>query len=245
MTESDVSDSGMSGNSDVMQGGAFDIGWQPTRRLPVYVLLDSSASMAGAPIEAVNEGLIQLYNQLLDTPSAVETVWISVIVFGTDARVQWPLVPITESRAVSLSAEGTTSLGAALKLLELSLDYDIKVGSMTEKGDWRPLVFLLTDGEPTDQWEPVVERLKNRTERRIGTFIALGCGEEVNGENLKRITDHVLLMENVTSDHLRSFFKWVSQSVSGASVSAEAAGTIASRLPSLPEGISRFDATVT
>ena len=108
MTKSDVSESGISGNIDVIQGGAFDFGWQPTRRLPVYVLLDSSASMAGAPMQAVNEGLIQRYNQLLDTASGVETVWISVIVFGTDAWGQWPLGAITDSKVASVSADGTT-----------------------------------------------------------------------------------------------------------------------------------------
>lgn len=239
MIEDGVLEPSPFGNAAAAPTDTIDFGWMPTRRLPVIILLDSSASMAGAPIQAVNEGLLHLFNQLLDTPSAVETVWMSIIVFGTEAKVLSPLTPITEAKPIDLQAEGTTSLGAALEILEQTLDSEIKVGSATEKGDWRPLVFLLTDGEPTDDWEPVVARLRSRTERKIGTLIALGCGEEANATTLRQITDNVLMMENVTGDHLRSFFKWVSQSVSGASVSAEAAGGISKRLPSLPEGISR------
>jgi uncharacterized protein YegL len=216
----------------------IDFGWESSRRLPVYLLLDCSASMAGASIEAVNEGVRQLYTQLMQTPTAVETVWICLITFDTAAKMLSPLTPLLEFQPPELQASGITAMGAALELLEQSLDDDIRVGTETEKGDWRPLVFLLTDGEPTDDWEPIVERLKNRTEKKVGTLIALGCGGNVNEGILKEVTDHVLRMENVTVDRLRDFFKWVSQSVSGASVSAGAAAEASRRLPPLPAGLS-------
>lgn len=222
------------------EASTIDFGWEPTRRLPVFLLLDTSASMTGAPIEAVNEGVRQLYSQLMDTPTAVETVWISIVTFGTLAEQCVALQSITEFSPPILKAGGTTSLGAALRLLEKALDTEVKTGSETEKGDWRPLVFLLTDGEPTDQWEDVVERLKNRTERKIGTLIALGCGDSANIDTLLQITDHVFQMENITVDRLRAFFKWVSQSVSGASVSAAASSHASDTFPPLPEGLVRI-----
>jgi uncharacterized protein YegL len=220
------------------QPSQIDFGWQPTRRLPVFLLLDVSASMDGAPILAVNEGVKLLHDQLLETPTALETVWISVITFGTEAKVRTPLTPLTEFEVSDLEAGGTTSLGEAFTRLEQALDRDIRAGSDSEKGDWRPLVYLLTDGEPTDDWEPVVARLKNRTEKKMGTVIALACGDEIDELTLKQITDHVVRMEDVNPDYLKSFFKWVSQSVSGASVSAEAAGKASQKLPPLPEGLS-------
>lgn len=224
-------------DSDV-QPDEIDFGWQPTRRLPVFLLLDVSASMFGAPIMAVNEGVKLLHDQLLETPTALETVWISVITFGTEAQVLIPLTPIAEFEPCELEAGGATSLGAAFKLLELALDNDIRTGTETEKGDWRPLVYLLTDGEPTDDWEPVIERLISRTEKAMGSVIALACGDDIDETILKQITQHVVRMENLNADYLKSFFKWVSQSVSGASVSAAAAGKASQKLPPLPEGLS-------
>ena len=215
----------------------LDLGWQDPRRLPVYLLLDCSASMAGAAIEAVNEGVKQLHTQLLDTPTAVETVSICIITFGTEAQ-RTPLQPISEFTPPELRAGGATSLGQALLLLEESLDTDVRSSTAGQKGDWRPLVFLLTDGDPTDKWTETMERLKNRKEKKIGTLIALGCGDSVDFATLRQITDYVLRMEDVTVDRLRAFFKWVSQSVSGASVSPQAATSAGENLPPLPEGVS-------
>ena len=187
---------------------------------------------------AVTEGVRLLHSQLIEIPTAVETVWISLITFGTQAEVINPLTPLLEFLPPNdLKAGGTTSLGAALHLLDQALENDVKTGSDTEKGDWRPLVYLLTDGEPTDDWEVAVEHLKNRTEKKVGTIIALACGDDIDEETLKQITEHVVRMENVNVDYLRSFFKWVSQSVSGATISAHAAGSASKRLPPLPEGL--------
>ena len=67
------------------------------RRLPVYLVLDVSGSMSGEPIEAVRMGLKQLLSDLQDNPQALETVWLSVITFGSSAsaraiaaRCCWP-----------------------------------------------------------------------------------------------------------------------------------------------------------
>ncbi len=226
-------------SKDIPDGTSkIDFGWLPERRLPVFLLLDVSASMQGAPILAVNEGVKLLHDQLMDTPTALETVWISIISFGSSASTVVPLTPLPSFHLPEeLHAGGTTALGAAFKLLEKSLDEDIRVGSETTKGDWRSLIFLLTDGEPTDNWEPVIARLKNRSERKMGSVIALACGNAINEETLKQITDHVVRMENVNVDYLKGFFQWVSQSIGGASVSAHAAGDASQKLPPLPEGL--------
>jgi uncharacterized protein YegL len=217
--------------------GEIEFTSEPSRRLPVYLMLDCSGSMAGAPIEAVNQGIAQLQAQLLDTPSAVETVWIAVITFGTTAKMCIPLTPLLQFEPPDLKPAGTTSLGAAIKLLNESLDRDIVTGSEISKGDWKPLVFLLTDGEPTDHWEDAVALLHKRTNKKIGTLVALGCGEKINQETLLKISPIVIKMEDISGDRLKDFFKWVSQSISGASISADAAGRVNEILPSLPRGL--------
>jgi len=210
-----------------------------SRRLPIYLLLDTSGSMAGAPIQAVNQGVNLLYNELINDPSAIETVYISVITFDSHAQMVTPLTELTQFLAPKLNAGGSTSLGEGLRLLNDSLDRDIIVNSPERKGDYKPLIFLMTDGMPTDSWEREADAIKSRTKQKVATIIALGCGGGVDVNTLKRITEVVLLMANITPDMINQFFKWVSQSVSTASVSAQAAGVgeAKAQLPPPPEGI--------
>ena len=96
-----------------MQGGFMTDEY--TRRLPVYLLLDCSGSMAGNAIIAVNEGLWMIYHLLMADPQALETVHISVIRFSDHAD-QYELTPIDKFQPPTLSASGMTAMGAALRL---------------------------------------------------------------------------------------------------------------------------------
>src|SRR5258705_8845489 len=120
------------------------------RRLPVYMLLDCSGSMSGEPIEAVRQGIKYLVAELQGDPQALETVWLSVITFDSSARQVVPLTPIIKFQEPQLVANGTTQLGHALTLLSSCIDQEVRKSTSTQKGDWKPLIFLMTDGEPTD-----------------------------------------------------------------------------------------------
>jgi uncharacterized protein YegL len=196
----------------------------PARRLPVYLLLDTSGSMAGAPIVAVNNGVGLLYRELMNNPNALETVWISVITFAADAK-RIPLTELMKFTPPTLTAGGPTALGAALRELGRALDQDILPNSPDRKGDYKPLAFLLTDGAPTDEWKSAAQALKQRTTARLGTFIALGCGDEVKVDVLKDVSDTVMLMRDVQAESLQEFFRWVSASVKQASIAAPRLGT--------------------
>lgn len=217
---------------------SIDFGSQDVRRMPVYLLLDTSGSMAGAPIQAVEQGVQLLHNELLGQPQAVELVHLSVITFDSSARQLVPLTPISSFTPPSpLNAGGSTSLGGALRELSNALDREIIPNSPQKKGDYKPLVFLLTDGEPTDAWESELNALKSKRDKKAGSIIALGCGDGVNVGVLRQITESVLLMTDVTSDNLRAFFRWVSASVTTASKSAASpSGGDTAALPPPPSG---------
>src|SRR5215471_9150233 len=128
-------------------GTAADI-----RRLPVYLVLDCSGSMAGEPINAMEMGLKALLADLRSDPQALETVWLSVITFASAAEQVIPLTDIHDFLPPDLNAGGTTALGEAIDLLADRIRHEVRVTQQNQKGDWKPLVFILTDGEPTDAW---------------------------------------------------------------------------------------------
>ena len=193
-----------------------------TRRLPVYLLLDVSGSMSGDPIEAVRQGMKSLLGELKGDPQALETVWISVITFGSTAQRAVPLTELITAREPELTAGGSTALGAALRLLMESVRQEVRRTTAEQKGDWKPLVFLMTDGAPTDDWEGAADEIKRAG---TGSVIALAAGTGADATRLKRITDTVLRMADLQPGAMQSFFKWVSASVSVSSVNvAQPAG---------------------
>lgn len=192
------------------------------RRLPVYLLLDTSGSMAGAPIEAVRRGVEQFKSELKQDAFAKETVWVGVITFGGEAEfVTKGLLPVDSFvdsfQPTALSANGQTPLGQALWLLNESLDKDVKSAVKGgEKGDWKPLVFILTDGQPTDDWQEPREEILKRERRKVLNVITVGCGPYINQQNLKDIAIGPAFNMGSDDASFRALFKWVTQTTVGA-----------------------------
>jgi uncharacterized protein YegL len=205
------------------------------RRLPVYLVLDCSGSMTGEPIEACRQGVKALLSDLRSDPQALETAYLSVITFGSTAQQVCPLTELTAFTEPTLTASGATALGEALKLLEQCLEREVRKSTPTQKGDWKPLVFLMTDGQPTDTWEPAADRLKAQ---RVGNIIACAAGPAADSGLLKRITEIVVELSNLQPDQLKAFFKWVSSSIKMTSqnIAAAPGGGAPTNLPPPPAG---------
>ncbi len=203
------------------------------RRLPVYLVLDCSGSMTGEPIEAVRQGMKTLLSELKSDPQALETVWMSVITFDSGANQVMPLTELLMVKEPSFEARGTTALGAALRLLLDQINQEVRKTTSTQKGDWKPLIFLMTDGEPTDQWEDAADAVKAA---RVGNFIACAAGSQANEATLKRMTDVVVRLNDLQPDALKQFFKWVSASVATTSMNI-AKSDAPVGLPALPPEI--------
>jgi uncharacterized protein YegL len=180
------------------------------RRLPVYLLLDTSGSMFGDPIEAVNSGIRSLHADLLADPRALETAYLSVITFDSEAKQIIPLTELGQFQPPALHAAGPTMMGEALRVLEQCLNTEVRRASPTQQGDYRPMIFLMTDGAPTDSWEDAADRIKAR---KVGNIIACAAGKDAKVDVLKRITDTVVHLADLQPEQLRAFLKWVSSSI--------------------------------
>lgn len=196
------------------------------RRLPVYLLLDCSGSMTGEPIEAVRQGVKALLSDLRGDPIALENAYLSVITFASSAAQVCPLTELGSFAEPNLTAGGSTALGEALKVLEDSIDREVRKSTPTQKGDWKPLIFLMTDGQPTDNWELYADRIRNK---KPGNLIACAAGPGADANLLKRVTEIVVELKSLQPEQLKAFFKWVSSSIkttsqSVAQVAADNAG---------------------
>jgi uncharacterized protein YegL len=201
------------------------------RRLPIYLLLDTSGSMHGEPIEAVKNGIQTLQSSLNSDPYALETAYLSIITFDSAAKQISPLTEIAMFQQPELHAGGCTAMGEALKLLCTCVDRDVHKSTPEAKGDWRPLVFVMTDGEPTDDITAGVEEIKRR---KWGIIVACAAGQGANTDYLKRFTENVVSLATTDSTAMKEFFKWVSSSIQTASKSVDLGKEIQGSLSELP-----------
>jgi len=183
-----------------------------SRRLPVYLLLDCSGSMMGEPIEAVRQGIKALLSELKGNPQALETAYLSVITFDSSARQVTPLTELMSFTEPQINASGATAMGGALNVLMDCVKNEVRKASEGQKGDWRPLVFILTDGAPTDisTFNKAIQDLQTF---KFGNIIACAAGSNAETSYLKQITPNVLMMNNISAGDLAEFFAWVSASI--------------------------------
>lgn len=129
---------------------------------------------------------------------------------------------------------GATFMGAALELLAQEVQQNVQKSSNDVKGDWRPLLFLMTDGSPSDvyAYQQIVPTIK---QLNFATIVACAAGPKAKTESLLQLTDQVVVLDTMDSNSFASFFKWVSASVVAGSSSAGVSDSIS--LPPPPAEI--------
>lgn len=206
------------------------------RRLPLFFVLDCSESMVGENLKKMEDGLQMIVRSLRTDPHALETVHVSVIAFAGIANTLVPLVELVSFYPPRLPLGGGTSLGAALQALMAEMDRSVVKTTADRKGDWKPIVYLFTDGKPTDEVDGVISQWHAQYARRA-LLIAVGLGANADLSVLRRLTEHVLVFEESEPGDFKKFVAWVTGSVLAHTHSLGEGGAPADVLVQLDESV--------
>jgi len=192
--------------------------------------------MRGEPIEAVKNGLDVLVRTLRQDPFTLESVYLSIHTFDREVKVLLPLTALEDLQLpdVTTPDSGPTHLGAALQLLCTQYDREIIRGTTDRKGDWMPLLFVITDGSPSDLqlYRQMIAQVK---QRRFASIVACAAGPKGKDEYLKELTATVIHLDTADSNTFQQYFKWVSATVSSGNRSLGASDSLPPLPPPPPE----------
>lgn len=207
------------------------------RKLPVFLVIDVSESVAGPLQQSITEGMKAIVTGLRSDPQALESVQLSVIVFAGKAKVLVNMIELINFYPPSLPIGGGTSINAALETLMVEIDTHVVKGSKTKKSDWKPMVFLITDGVPTDNRTDAIEKWKSEYAHKA-TLVSVSIGGGADHSLLRELSENIVVLANSSADTLVKFFQWISQSVAVHSnaLADRKPGTGVDLSKNLPEG---------
>jgi uncharacterized protein YegL len=193
---------------------AIEFAENPEPRCPCVLLLDTSGSMNGEAIEALNQGLAAFKAQLVKDPMACRRVEVAVVTFDNEVKLAHDFTTAERFEPPRLTAQGQTFMGGAI---QKALDM-IQARKQQYRANgvayYRPWVFMITDGEPQGEPENIVDqaasRLKNDEAAKRVAFFAVG----VEGANMQRLAQIVVRSPvKLQGLNFTEMFVWLSRSM--------------------------------
>jgi uncharacterized protein YegL len=195
--------------ADQMPFGNVSFAENPEPRCPCVLLLDVSGSMAGDPIRALNEGLITYKDELAADSLASKRVEVAVVTFGGEVRTASDFVTADAFHPPSLVHAGDTPMGAAIRTGVEMVRQRKEVYRANGVMFYRPWIFLITDGAPTDEWHSAAEAVRAGERSKAFAFFAVGV-KGANLDVLAQISSRAPL--SLEGLRFRDLFQWLSNS---------------------------------
>jgi uncharacterized protein YegL len=197
---------------------AVEFAENPEPRCPCVLLVDTSGSMQGNPIAALNEGLRAFKSDLMRDGLAARRVEVAIVTFSSDVRVVQDFVTADLFEPPVLAAEGSTIMGTAIHQALDLLQARKTQYRANGVAYYRPWVFLITDGEPQGEEPHVIEqaaqRIQDEEANKRVAFFAVGV-ENANMDRLRQIV--VRTPVRLIGLNFVEMFVWLSRSTQAVS----------------------------
>ena len=216
--------------------GNLEFADNPEPRCACLLLLDTSGSMQGAKIEQLNAGLKEFARQLRSDSMAAKRVEVAIVTFGP-VRVEQAFVTADTFLAPQLEADGETPMGAAIERAIEMVSQRKKAYRANGIGYYRPWIFMIADGEPTDDISKARMLVRTGEAKKSFMFYAVGVENADIGKLAQVAVRQPLRLKGLSFGRL---FVWLSDSLSTVSRSQVSDSPELSN-PTAPDGWARAE----